>query len=86
MNHDDEFYGYFPAKCADLCNRIADTTTSYAVAHGSETFTNIIANDELIQDNEMKVYMSVPIIPLRCLCGCPNTFSLEQHNLILIVS
>lgn len=76
MNFGDEFYGFNMQQCADLCKRITDHQFPYVVTVDDEKYSTIFGDDELINKDEFEEYLNVPVMPLRCLCGCNNLFSI----------
>jgi hypothetical protein len=65
-----------------LSLRILNKTKKHSVKYGDDVYTNIFGGDELIKMKELKPFMSVPIMPLRCLCGCSHIldFTTEAQN------
>lgn len=65
-----------------LSKKIGKLSTNYGVMNGGVKCSNIFGSDELIPLKDFKENMCVPIMPLRCLCGCSHIyhFTEEEQN------
>jgi hypothetical protein len=80
---DEEFYGYDAEKCADLSDRIMDTNKCHVMRliDDNVLYSTLFGINELVGEHEFKtVLYSAPIMPLKCLCGCDNNFSVEDQK------
>lgn len=63
-----------------LCKKIEKLSTNYGVMNGGEKCSNIFGSDELIPLKDFKENMCVPIMPLRCLCGCSHIYNFTEEE------